>query len=844
MMLIKKVIRKIQFLIQKFSRKIFTVKKKLRKLKKIFSYKNLNRNKLILWEKLGFRKPDYFEQYTASKLAIKLWAGFSRNGFEDLVRLRDSQTANNYQKRTAAIHLAKWFGFKNDYETALKNILLAKQLSDKNLLTIVMIHAEILNQLGSKFTTRSILQEYLKKIQPSNDVMLMYANTFNVPDNNDAGMEVLRRLNSIYEDFNLVTLKKIDESEKLNFFNITGDVQDYSFINQNPKISVIMPAHNAESTIGVAIQSLLNQTWKNLELIVVDDLSTDSTYKIISEFSEQDQRVIPIQHTTNLGAYGARNSGLNQVTGDYITVNDSDDWAHPQKLESQIKGLLSDVSAIANVSNLIRVNENLYFYGAWIIGKELIRVNRSALMFHNSLIHILGGWDMIRVSSDSEFIERIKHIFGADSVKTVLPQIPLTLCLDLNTNLTKRTDSHLKTLYFGKRGDYTEAAKWWRDHTIIPKLKIDPFSEIRPFQIPDNIRIKPIGERSYDYVVVTDFCHYNDSFKFAHNFILHMTLNGKKIAIFHYPDYERLNEYRKPLIEEIYELINNKKIDRLSIGETIRAKEILFFNPGLLTYQIDSIPKIHSDNLVIISHEKIPSDNINIPKEEQAKLILNSINATFGQQMLWIPTSESIKENIKGIEGIHHISDINWPVLINPNSSDSRSEMREISDQKLPRIGFVPFLSKDDFPNKNVAFRNAYCANQRTKILMYGDDIPFAGSIKKIPENWCFISSKEKKYQDFLKNLDFYLYFPDESRSLPMIHEVIEALSMGCVVISSHQYQNFFSDAVLYAKPKEVWITIQQYWNDKDLYNNQSQKGIDFVKTRCNFDNLRTIFEE
>jgi glycosyltransferase involved in cell wall biosynthesis len=627
--------------IKKFKLFFSKIKKKL----SFFFYPHRIKRKLLLFlETNGLKKSDNTYKFESRIISKKLWAGFSINGLGDLLKLKNSQTAIDYQKMTAAIHLAKWYAYKNDYEKALDNILFAKKHSNKTLLSIVMMHSEILNQLGRYHEARSILQPLMTRSNPGNHVLLMYANTYNHPGNQEKDSEILRNLNNIFEKSNLLPIKKISETKSLNFSNITSNHFSEFVIDQEPKISVIMPAHNAESTIGVAIQSLINQTWRNLELLIVDDLSTDSTYEIISDFAKKDDRVIPIKHTKNLGAYGARNTGLYQASGEYITINDSDDWAHPQKLEIQIQSMLSDGSTIANTSNLIRVSEDLYFFGAWIIGKDLIRENRSSLLFHRSFIHFLGGWDMVRVSADSEFIERIKHIFGPASIKNILPAVPLTFCLDLSTNLTKKSDSHLKTLYFGKRGDYTEIAKWWRNHTIIPHLKLDPTSEKRPFQIPDNIKINPIGHRIYDYAIFTDFCPGNEFFTDAKNFIIESIKAGKKVAIFHYPDYEKFNDYRQPLQDQIYELINNQSIDRISIGEFITCKSIFFFKPELLIYPLDEIPNITFQNLYMISEKQDFSFDENKVKINQTINISHSIQKLFKKTAAWISVSDLTNE--------------------------------------------------------------------------------------------------------------------------------------------------------------------------------------------------------
>ncbi len=101
-------------------------------------------------------------------------------------------------------------------------------------------------------------------------------------------------------------------------------------------ISVIIPTYNRASTIGRAVDSVLCQTYKELELIVVDDCSTDCTDDIMQEYMKKDKRVRYHKLDTNSGACVARNIGVKMARGKYIAFQDSDDEWLPEKLEKQM----------------------------------------------------------------------------------------------------------------------------------------------------------------------------------------------------------------------------------------------------------------------------------------------------------------------------------------------------------------------------------------------------------------------------------------------------------------------------------------------------------------------------
>lgn len=101
-------------------------------------------------------------------------------------------------------------------------------------------------------------------------------------------------------------------------------------------ISIIMAAYNAERTIEVAINSVINQTYRNWELIIVNDCSNDSTLDIISAFAIQDRRIRIVNNDVNSGASQTRHNGLMKAKGEWVAILDSDDMWTNDKLEKQI----------------------------------------------------------------------------------------------------------------------------------------------------------------------------------------------------------------------------------------------------------------------------------------------------------------------------------------------------------------------------------------------------------------------------------------------------------------------------------------------------------------------------
>lgn len=118
----------------------------------------------------------------------------------------------------------------------------------------------------------------------------------------------------------------------------------------NPLVSIIIPAYNVEKYIGKAIQSALTQTYENIEIIVIDDNSTDRTVDVVRSF--YDDRIKLLVNERNMGPSHARNRGIKESKGEWIALLDSDDWWEKERLEKLI--------CIAETYQVDVICDNLY----------------------------------------------------------------------------------------------------------------------------------------------------------------------------------------------------------------------------------------------------------------------------------------------------------------------------------------------------------------------------------------------------------------------------------------------------------------------------------------------------
>jgi|GEM_PF-320926 len=128
------------------------------------------------------------------------------------------------------------------------------------------------------------------------------------------------------------------------------------------KVSVLMPAYNAEKYIGEAIESILNQTFKDFEFIIVDDCSVDSTWSIVKKYASTDQRIRAYKNEKNLGVVGTRNKLISLSLSSYVAWQDADDVSLPRRIEKELS-FLEENEGFGVVGGFLEI-----FNGAGFIG--------------------------------------------------------------------------------------------------------------------------------------------------------------------------------------------------------------------------------------------------------------------------------------------------------------------------------------------------------------------------------------------------------------------------------------------------------------------------------------------
>ncbi|WP_117149368.1 glycosyltransferase family 2 protein [Paraliobacillus zengyii] len=559
-------------------------------------------------------------------LNTKLFGGFSKYAYEELVSIKESPTRSINEKVRVAWILARWFYDKEEYEKAHEEIQFIKSHKKSRFNVEDLIREiKVLKKIGEDKLALHHLWEAIDVFGLKTEIILGMAHLIEDRE------ERVKWLNLIYEKHGHSKIQKIDSNKPFAIDNICSPLSEVEEDLNIYKISIIIPAYNASESIHIALDSLLAQSVRNIEIIVVDDCSKDNTTTVVEAYAKKDDRVKLISKDINEGAYAARNTALQVVTGDYITIHDSDDWSHPQKLEIQLKEILNNPHAVGSVSYLVRTYEDLFPLNAGsFLSIKFLMMNSSSLLVDKNVILTLGGWDSVRVAGDTEFLWRIEKAFGKESIIRAKPEVPFSFALSSKNSLTGRSMTNVKTIMFGLRRTYRESFQWWHDSVHSNQdLYMDPSISNRKFPCPvPNLIDKP-ERNNYDIIFVSDFTLDKNN-----QLLLELIKIGiekeMKIGIFHWPDYRK--DTTVPMSDHIYYLALENNIDLLVAKENLDTEILIVGASHILDYELDGGPKISAVESYIIDEEKVNSSVMETRTEH--------LERVFGIKGNWIELEE------------------------------------------------------------------------------------------------------------------------------------------------------------------------------------------------------------
>jgi len=257
-----------------------------------------------------------------------------------------------------------------------------------------------------------------------------------------------------------------------------------------PLVSIVMTTFNSAGTVADAVGSVLAQTYRNIEVIVVDDASSDDTMARLAAMAERDPRLRVERMPRNAGTYIAKNAGIARAKGVYLTCQDADDWAHPQKIAVMVARLSGSEGLVATGVQHVRASRQRGFQCR---GNNYVRPDASSLMLRRApVLERAGYFDSVRSGADSEFLRRIERIFDRSAVaygNEILSLVNWSATtLSGGGAFAIDDDTGIMTPL---RNSYRRAYTVW--HETSANLRIDFPLERRPFPVPEGMTRPPAG---------------------------------------------------------------------------------------------------------------------------------------------------------------------------------------------------------------------------------------------------------------------------------------------------------------------------------------------------------------
>lgn len=562
----------------------------------------------------GVNEGRFPKSLRARALEEKIWKGFSRYALAELKEIFACENSDPNERLYAATALARWHSSWNEWDISA---IYADHITNSYPLPGFIKHegAEIIAsnihvRNGNHDTALYIIEKIDLSITSQADQLLLIANLLTASATETSGPLALGPINKIFETVGLQPIRIGSPKKKLSFDSFLNFV-DLHAVTMPQKISILMPAFNAAHHIEWALNGLLKQTWANIEIIVVDDASSDETSNIVAKLKSIDARIKLFRHDQQQGAYAARNTALKAAKGEFVINHDSDDWSHPERLELMIRPLLTKPAKKMSICSWVRVDSEFMFMKP-CPDLRLIHPSISTAMIRLEMLKKLGGWDEVKVAADSEMMGRIIAVYGPAVIETVLPTIPLVISREILNSLTTAPQTHWRSDFFGLRNLYRQSYEEW--HRLISEKQAEPLiisaiDQRRSFFCPASNSLSTQESNHYDLVIYADFGSSTECEGSIKYLVSELSRTAVRFALFHWPAYGRPNP--DSINEEYLKLANEGTFDFLTPNQAVVTEELIIHSNGNLKFHLDSLPQVQFQKIISLTDKLQAREIIN-----------------------------------------------------------------------------------------------------------------------------------------------------------------------------------------------------------------------------------------
>jgi glycosyltransferase involved in cell wall biosynthesis len=762
-------------------------------------------------------------RFSVEQLKMKLWGGFSRYAVDCLEEVKNDCRRESPDRAEAAYCLMQWFYVAEAYSRAYENVLLYGMLCndflDKKFVigsTLCLIKLQRFREANELIDT-ALDDRTRSAIYLSDFLFLKSSIVRRLSPGEQGEKEQLALFANAFKSMGLAPIEKNYPDAAFTFGNLTASASART-TDQRQKVSILIPAFNAAGSISYVVSSLQAQTWRNIEIIVVDDCSTDNTSDVVREIMAFEPRVKLICKPVNEGAYPARNTGLREATGDLIMVHDSDDWSHPQKLEIQIRALNKTPGAVASMSNWIRVDDE-FMPSVHSRPRNTIKsLSFPSLLFKKEIVEQIGPWAAVRVSGDAEFKTRIERYYGSSAIARISKV--LSISLSREGSLTQNNATHINTLHFGLRWQYLNLYDYFHSQQLKHDPDCDTCTAVNSAVIGNRSKRNEPGE-GFDVVFISDFVSDGSLIKY----IAAACAAGSKVAVYHWRNFEE--DAALPLSKKLYELCLQYRIGLLTCCDSVHAKLAIFGNLEILRFRQDRFLSISASRVIGLLQRKPPSFS---PQMHEQKILVQlkaTIKTLMGKEMRLVPSSPRLASCLHELGLQRELDGEHLPPAVDILFWCDREITARVRQKTHVEIaypsGAMPVAALAQCSPVNAQHKQEQrCADlseDGEKVELVYKEIDVANVSASI--------SKE-----MMSSADFYMYYPQTDDYSEFESGVLESLALGIPVIVPPALESVFGDSALYAHPNEAEARLLEVWHDQEQYLAYARKGREFIQSR------------
>lgn len=571
-----------------------------------------------------------------------------------------------------------------------------------------------------------------------------------------------------------------------------------------PLVTITISSWRPDASLISAVGSIVNQTWRNLEILLVDDGSPAEYDEILARAVDLDPgRIRLLRQERNGGTYVARNRALAEATGAYFTVHDSDDWAHPSRIERQVAMLRADEALVANYCTGLRADDDLLVS---LPGVPAFRTNESSLLFRREpVMAAIGYYDPSRKGADTEFSTRLRLHFGEQRI-AVLPDI-LTF-IRLSKGSLSRAELRPGWRH-PARAMYRRSFEAWHGRNSNITIRT-PDPAMEKFPRPARFQSFTRQGAEFDIAYLGDYRMSSPGGEQLADDIAVLTEAHARVAIIQQDLFTNLSPLAvEPYSVPLQDLLNRRAIEEIDLGGSASVRTLVVTQPALMSYMTRLRTSLAVDRVLLL--EEYPSKGDTCHAHDRG-LSEQACKAIFGVDPQWISRAAG--------DATSELAARTWPPAV--SIRHWRAPARDGDESREPVLGI-------ELPGRGrlQPWLDRVAGLQARPVLAWrGADV---GTPAGLPRTWILYERANAPKPTFLALIDFWIDpTPPDGESTPSL-SVLQAMAAGCIPILDPGWRLQFGQAAVYAAPSHLARVIQTLGSSPQLRRRTLEHGPAFV---------------